>query len=80
MLLVTHDRHLIRNVADGLIDVRDGTVRVIDGVPEEILTRTAAQAAASRPGRQGAAVPAAATRAQTSKGAKSSKARTQRPP
>ncbi len=68
VLLVTHDRHLIRNVADGLIDVRDGTVRVIDGVPEEILTRTAAQAAASSPGRQGAAVAAGATSRQDPQG------------
>jgi ATP-binding cassette, subfamily F, member 3 len=53
VLLVTHDRHLIRNVADGLIDVRDGTVRVIDGVPDDVLTRTAAQAAAASAGRSG---------------------------
>ena len=38
VLLVTHDRHLIRNVADATIDVRDGRARWYDGVPEEILT------------------------------------------
>ena len=38
VLLVTHDRHLIRNVADALIDVRDGRATWYDGVPDEILT------------------------------------------
>ncbi|MFN3220213.1 MAG: ABC-F family ATP-binding cassette domain-containing protein [Acidimicrobiales bacterium] len=71
VLLVTHDRHLIRNVADGLIDVRDGTVRVIDGVPDEILTRTAAQAAAASAGRSGGA---AGSATKSAKGAKPAKA------
>jgi ATP-binding cassette subfamily F protein 3 len=38
VLLVTHDRHLIRNVADALIEVRDGLAVWHDGVPEEVLT------------------------------------------
>ncbi|MDG1367641.1 MAG: ABC-F family ATP-binding cassette domain-containing protein [Acidimicrobiales bacterium] len=38
VLLVTHDRHLIRNVADAIIDVRNGQATWYDGVPEEILT------------------------------------------
>jgi ATP-binding cassette subfamily F protein 3 len=38
VLLVTHDRHLIRNVSDAIIDVRDGGATWYDGVPEEILT------------------------------------------
>jgi len=38
VLLVTHDRHLIRNVSDAIIDVRDGSATWYDGVPEEILT------------------------------------------
>ncbi len=38
VLLVTHDRHLIRNVADATIDVRDGRATWHDGVPENVLT------------------------------------------
>ncbi|MEO0494322.1 MAG: ABC-F family ATP-binding cassette domain-containing protein, partial [Actinomycetota bacterium] len=38
VLLVTHDRHLIRNVSDAIIDVRDGHATWYDGVPEEVLT------------------------------------------
>jgi len=38
VLLVTHDRHLIRNVADALIEVRDGLATWHDGVPDHVLT------------------------------------------
>ncbi len=38
VLLVTHDRHLIRNVADALIEVRDGVATWHDGVPDHVLT------------------------------------------
>ncbi len=38
VLLVTHDRHLIRNVADALIEVRDGKATWHTGVPDEVLT------------------------------------------
>ena len=38
VLLVTHDRHLIRNVADAVIDVRDGRATWYDGVPDAVLT------------------------------------------
>ena len=38
VLLVTHDRHLIRNVADAVIDVRDGRATWHDGVPDRVLT------------------------------------------
>ena len=35
IVLVTHDRHVIRNVADMIVDVRDGTVTVHDGDYED---------------------------------------------
>ncbi|MFT5530062.1 MAG: ATP-binding cassette subfamily F protein 3 [Candidatus Poriferisodalaceae bacterium] len=38
VLLVTHDRHLIRNVADALVEVRDGMAVWHEGVNESILT------------------------------------------
>jgi ATP-binding cassette subfamily F protein 3 len=38
VLLVTHDRHLIRSVATSLVEVRNGTATWHDGVDEAILT------------------------------------------
>jgi len=38
IILVTHDRHLIRSVAENLIEVRDGRAVWHDGVPERVLT------------------------------------------
>lgn len=37
LILVTHDRHLIRNVADALIVVRNGTATWHEGVDEHLL-------------------------------------------
>jgi len=38
VLLVTHDRYLIRSVADDLIEVRNGTAKFHHGVDEAVLT------------------------------------------
>ncbi|MCC6225998.1 MAG: ABC-F family ATP-binding cassette domain-containing protein [Microthrixaceae bacterium] len=38
VLLVSHDRHLIRSVADDLLEVRNGKVRLHPGVDEAVLT------------------------------------------
>ncbi len=40
VLLVSHDRHIIRNTVDGLITVRDGKVVRHDGVDEYVLNPT----------------------------------------
>jgi ATP-binding cassette subfamily F protein 3 len=50
VLLVTHDRYLIRSVADALVEVRDGTVVYHPGVDEEVLAPTAATLSAGRAG------------------------------
>ncbi len=60
VLLVTHDRYLIRSVADALVEVRDGMVVYHPGVDEEVLAPSAATAAAGRAS-AGPATPAAGT-------------------
>ncbi len=40
VIVVTHDRHLIRSVADNLLVVRNGKAKWYDGVPEEALAPT----------------------------------------
>ncbi len=47
ILLVTHDRYLIREVADGLVVVKDGRAVMHDGVDEELLAPSGATAAAA---------------------------------
>jgi ATP-binding cassette subfamily F protein 3 len=49
VLLVTHDRHLIRNVAESLVEVRDGRVRLHPGVDEAVLRPGGTGSAPSRP-------------------------------
>jgi ATP-binding cassette subfamily F protein 3 len=60
VVLVSHDRYLIREVAQSLVAVRDGRARRHDGVDEAILSPSAADAAASTFGR---AAPAGGQRA-----------------
>jgi ATP-binding cassette subfamily F protein 3 len=55
VLLVTHDRYLIREVADGLVVVKDGRAVLHDGVDEELLAPSGATAAAAPATATGAA-------------------------
>ena len=62
ILLVSHDRYLIREVCDGLVAVRNGTVRMYAGVDEAVLSPRSG--AATGPAARAAARPTApATRA-----------------
>ncbi len=47
VLLVSHDRHLVRNTVDGLIEVRDGKVKVHYEVEEAVLSPRHAEMASA---------------------------------
>ena len=47
ILLVTHDRYLIREVADGLVVVRNGRAVLHDGLDEDLLSPSGTTAAAA---------------------------------
>ena len=49
LILVTHDRHLIRNVADSLIVVRNSTATWYDGVDENLLKAPAESRDSDKP-------------------------------
>ena len=53
VVLVSHDRYLIREVAQSLVAVRDGRALRFDGVDEAVLSPSSAQVAASRFGTGG---------------------------
>jgi len=61
LVLITHDRHLIRQIADVIVEVVSGHVRVIPGSYEDYLAKIEAEEAAGQPPRataQAAATPA----------------------
>ncbi len=62
VLLVTHDRYLIRSVADALVEVRDGMVVYHPGVDEEVLAPSVATTSAGRASAAGAGGGGAASR------------------
>jgi ATP-binding cassette, subfamily F, member 3 len=53
VLLITHDRHVIRAVADAIIEVDGGRARWFDGTYEELLERRASATSRSTPSPSG---------------------------
>ncbi len=49
IMLVTHDRHVIRSVADMIVDVRDGSLSVHDGGYEDLLATRALRGESAPP-------------------------------
>ena len=52
VLLVTHDRYLIRSVAEHVVEVRNGTAKLHHGVPEKVLNPGAATTRRDTSGRE----------------------------
>jgi ATP-binding cassette, subfamily F, member 3 len=50
VVLITHDRHVIRSVADAIVEVGDGRARWFDGTYEELLARQDVVASSARGG------------------------------
>ena len=74
VLLVTHDRHLIRSVCDGLVEVRGGKAQWHEGVSEEVLNPLGTVAADL--GASGGAPKKSTDNSKGSKGQKGSKGST----
>jgi len=69
VLLVTHDRYLIRSVADDLVEVRGGTARFHHGVDERVLAPTGATTRREEPATKAAKKAAAKRAAKATKAA-----------